>query len=383
MLYKRAIEDAVQKTHHNLLRFKEQFPHVGTYETGYSQQLNANDEWTNGFWTGLQWLCYEYTKNDVFKDSATANIEQFHKRLTQNLSLEHHDIGFLYSLSTKAHWIIERDEVSRLLTIHAADKLLSRFRKKAQMIQAWGAIGDPTEGGRMIIDCLLNLPLLYWASEITGDERYRNTAEIHAEQSRRYLVRGDDSSYHTFFFNQETGEPLGGCTHQGYHNGSTWTRGQAWGVYGFALSYRYTGEIKFLETAKRMAHFFLAHLPDDLVAYWDLDAPKTPDIYRDSSASAIVCSGLHELLQHMSEDDPDYAYFHEKLHASLTSLIKNYSTMKEPDAEGLIKHGSYSVRGGNFPDGYMIWGDYFYLEALMRVEHGINGYWYERSNTSM
>ncbi|MWV43934.1 glucuronyl hydrolase [Paenibacillus sp. HJL G12] len=370
-----AIEDAIAKTLQNIDRFGEKFPHVsrnGTYE------LNDNNDWTDGFWSGMLWLSYEYSGDERFRQAAEATVASFHKRLRDHVVLDHHDIGFLYSLSSKAQWIVTRDESARQLTLQAADVLMKRWREPGGYIQAWGRKEDAKEAGRIIIDCLLNLPLLYWASEQTGDPAYREAAVLQAEKSRRFLVRGDDSSYHTFFFNPETGEPIGGATHQGYSNGSTWTRGQAWGVYGFALSYRYTKNPLFLESAKRLARYFLEHLPEDHVAYWDFNAPVQEGTYRDSSASAIVAAGLLELLSHLEDQDSDRAYFQEMLLKSMTSLVERYATIGEEDAEGLLKHGSYYVHGGVSPDDYMIWGDYFYLEALMRMEKGITGYWHER-----
>lgn len=373
-----AIQDAAAKTWRNIERFGNRFPHVSS---GGVYKLIDNEDWTNGFWTGILWLCYEYTQDDRYKWAAKRSVSSFKERIENHVVLDHHDIGFLYSLSSKAQWILEKNEAARQLTLEAADVLLHRWREPGGYIQAWGPEGDPVEGGRIIIDCLLNLPLLYWASEQTGDTKYRDVAVMQAEKSRRYLVRGDDSSYHTFFFNPETGEPIGGATHQGYTNGSTWTRGQAWGVYGFALSYRYTKDPVFLETSKRMAHYFLKQLPEDYVVYWDFNVPvDTAGVgtYRDSSASAIVCAGLQELLDNLPADDPDREYFEKALLNKMISLVNHYSTMGEPEAEGLLKRGSYHVRGGISPDDYVIWGDYFYLEALMRLEKGSGGYWYER-----
>jgi unsaturated chondroitin disaccharide hydrolase len=375
IMWKNAIDDAITKTLRNIDRFGEKFPHVSQ---GGKYELNDNSDWTNGFWTGMLWLCYEYTNDERFRNAAAKSVASFQRRLEDHVVLDHHDIGFLYSLSSKAQWIVEKDESARQLTLQAADVLMNRWREPGRYIQAWGQKGDAKEEGRIIIDCLLNLPLLYWASEQTGDLAYRDVAIAQAEKSRRYLVRGDDSSYHTFFFNPETGEPIGGATHQGYTNGSTWTRGQAWGVYGFALSYRYTQDPLFLESSKRLARYFLEHLPEDDVAYWDFNAPVTADTYRDSSASAIVAAGLLELLSHLDEQDPDRNYYQEMLTRSMTSLVQRYATIGEEDAEGLLKHGSYYVHGGLSPDDYMIWGDYYYLEALMRLEKGIRGYWYER-----
>jgi len=373
-MWKHAIEDAIEKTLKNMDRFGDRFPHVS--ENGAYQQIDNND-WTNGFWTGMLWLCYEYTKDDRFLTAASQSVDSFRKRLSENVVLDHHDIGFLYSLSSKAQWMVKQDESARQLTLQAADQLMKRWRESGQYIQAWGAEADTKEGGRIIIDCLLNLPLLYWASEQTGDSKYRDVAVIQADKSKRYLVRGDDSSYHTFFFNQETGEPISGATHQGNTNGSTWTRGQAWGVYGFALSYRYTKDPLYLETAKRMARYFLSHLPEDHVAYWDFNVPVDNETYRDSSASAIVAAGLQELIAQLDEHDPDHDYFQKWLIKSMTSLVQSYATIGE-NVEGLLKRGSYHVRGGLSPDDFMIWGDYFYLESLIRLETGNTGYWYER-----
>ncbi|MFB6364827.1 glycoside hydrolase family 88 protein [Paenibacillus elgii] len=375
-LWQKAIEDAVQKTKANIGKFGGLFPHVS--ENG-KYILNDNCDWTEGFWSGMLWLCYEHTKDEVFREAAVWTVESFKKRLEAHRVLDHHDIGFLYSLSAKAQWIIERDPAAKQLALEAADVMMRRWRPKGRYIQAWGPEGDPENGGRIIIDCMMNLPLLYWAYEQTGNKEYLDVAVTHADKSRRFLVRGDDSSYHTFYFDQETGESIRGGTHQGYRDASTWTRGQAWGIYGFALSYRYTKNPQYLETSRRMARYFLERLPEDDVVYWDFDAPVTPETKRDSSASAIASAGLVELLAHLNAEDADRAFLEDGLDRSMKSLIENYSTIGQPDAEGLLEHGSYSVRGGSAPDDYMIWGDYYYLEALLRMEKGVTGYWYERS----
>ncbi|WP_135556012.1 glycoside hydrolase family 88 protein [Paenibacillus cymbidii] len=374
-MWKTAIEDAVAKTRRNIESFGDLFPHVG--EGGGDYKLNPNTDWTDGFWSGMLWLCYEYTGEAVFRDAAVRTVESFRQRLAANTALDHHDIGFLYSLSSKAQWFIEKDEAARQLTLQAADVLMKRWRPQSQLIQAWGPEGDPANGGRIIIDCMMNLPLLYWAYQQTGDTRYRDVAVTHAEKSRRFLVRGDGSSYHTFYFDPETGDSLRGGTAQGYRDGSTWTRGQAWGVYGFALSYRYTGNAAFLDTAKRLARYFLERLPRDYVVYWDFDAPVDADTKRDSSASAITSAGILELLEHLPSNDPDRDFLENGLLRSMRGLIERYATIGEPDAQGLLKRGSYSVRGGASPDDFVIWGDYYYLEALMRMDRGLCGYWYE------
>jgi unsaturated chondroitin disaccharide hydrolase len=374
-MWKQAIENSLTITKANIERFDGKFPHVSNGDGIYA--LNDNTDWTDGFWSGILWLSYEYSKDEAFREAAVQTVNSFRKRLENKKHLDHHDIGFLYSLSSKAQWILEQNEEAKALTLQAADVLVERWRESSQLIQAWGPEGDPANGGRIIIDCMMNLPLLYWAADHTGNAKYRDIAYIHAMKSLRFLVRGDDSSYHTFYFDQETGDSIRGGTHQGFRDGSTWTRGQAWGVYGFALAYRYFKDAKFLEASKRMARFFIERFPEDNVVYWDFDVPQSGDTKRDSSASAITACGILEILEHMDSQDPERAYFEDAVQKSMSSLATNYASTDSSE-QGFIKRGSYSVRGGASPDDYVIWGDYYYLEALMRLEKGMPGYWYER-----
>ncbi|WP_054941913.1 glycoside hydrolase family 88 protein [Paenibacillus ihuae] len=376
MNWKTAIEHTLVTTRLNIKRFGGSFPIVSQGDGKYF--LTDHTSWTEGFWSGILWLSYEYSKDPEIHEAAIRTVESFKKRLEAEQSLDHHDIGFLYSLSAKARWIAEKDEDSRQLALQAADMLMKRWRPVPQLFQAWGPEGDVNDGGRIIIDCLMNLPLLYWATEQTGDRRYADCASIQAEKSRRFLVRGDDSSYHTFYFDQLTGNALRGETGQGFQDGSTWTRGQAWGVYGFALGYRYLKELRFLETSKRLARYFLEQLSGDDVAYWDFDVPQEPSTPRDSSASAIFVCGILELLEHLPEGDPDRDVFAAAAGKSMDSLLDGYFTAGSLSEEGFLRHGSYSVRGNSSPDDFMIWGDYFFLEALLRLQQGVPGYWYER-----
>lgn len=369
-----ALKDAIDKTKKNIARFNGKFPHVSENEV---YQLNDNTDWTNGFWSGMLWLSYELTRDTSFREAAVRTVESFRDRLESHTVLDHHDIGFLYSLSAKAQWIIEGHESAKSIALSAADVLMKRWRPRSGIIQAWGPEGHEENGGRIIIDCLMNLPLLFWATKHTGDVRYAEIAVHQAEKSRRFLVRGDDSSYHTFYFNQESGEPLCGGTEQGYSDGSTWSRGQAWGIYGFALLYHFTRDKRYQETSIRMAKHFLERLPEDGVVYWDFSVPFTSDTKRDSSASAITICGIHELLKGLSNGHPDRCVLEEGIRRQLEGLIEKYATIGKPDAEGLLERGAYSVRGNASPDDYMIWGDYFYMEALARLTAGHKGYWYE------
>jgi len=376
MNWQSAIEQTLRTTTANIARFGDKFPIVSKGTGKYD--LEDHVSWTEGFWSGILWLSYEYNSNPIFRDAAVKTVASLKRRLEEHRHLDHHDIGFLYSLSAKAQWILEKDENAKKLALQAADVLMRRWRENAQLFQAWGPEGDPHNGGRIIIDCLMNLPLLYWASEQTGDPIYAERARIHAEKSRRFLVRGDDSSYHTFYFDQETGDSLRGGTHQGYRDGSTWTRGQAWGIYGFALAYRYLREPRFLEAAKRLARYFVTHLPEDYVAYWDFDVPQAEGTARDSSASSIAACGMLEIAEHLSPGDPDREFLLTSASRSMASLTERYFTAGNTVEEGFLRRGSYSVRESIAPDDFVIWGDYFYLEALLRLHKGAPGYWYER-----
>lgn len=371
-MWQAAIEDAMRKISQNIKRYPGLLPHI-TENQQY--RWGENDDWIEGFYIGMMWLSYEYSGDEAFRQAAESFHANFRHRLDNHIELDHHDLGFLYSLSAVAEWRITGNEQARELALDAARKLRDRWRPAYGAIQAWGKESDPVNGGRIIIDCLMNLPLLFWAFEQTGESSFCDVAYKHALKSRRFLVRGDSSSYHTFYFNQETGHAVRGGTHQGSEDGSTWTRGQAWGVYGFALCYRYTGDPVFLETAKELAKYFIEHLPEDHVAYWDFDVPIDSGTPRDSSASAIVAAGLLELLELLPEEDVERRFLKKAFDRSMKSLVEHYSTMSIPDAEGLLQHGSYHVRGGHGPDDYMIWGDYFYMEALVRKERGIKGYW--------
>lgn len=371
-MWRKAIEDAGLKIKNNLREHPGMLPHI-TGEQCY--EWGDNNDWIEGFYIGMMWLSYESSQDTFYKEAAESFLPNFKQRLEQHIELDHHDIGFLYSLSAVAQWRVTQNEEAKQVALQAARRLAERWRPQMGIIQAWGKEDDPDNGGRIIIDCLLNLPLLFFAHEQTGEQDFYDIAYQHARKSLRFLVRGDASSYHTFYFDRENGNAIRGGTHQGYQDGSTWTRGQAWGVYGLALAYRYTQDPDFLETSKRMARYFIEHLPEDHVAYWDFDVPVQADTPRDSSASAIVACGLIELIELLDAEDPDREYFTDALHMSMQSLVDNYSTMSLPDAEGLLQHGSYHVRGNRGPDDYMIWGDYYYLEALVRMQQGIKSYW--------
>ena len=359
------------KVNENLPKYSTVFPTSSSENLIYGEM--GNKDWTEGFWTGILWLLYEDTNEEKYLSALETLLRTFQERLDQNIDLNTHDIGFLYSLSTLAGYKITGNEKALELSVRAADCLMERYSEKAQIIQAWGNLEDPKEKGRMIIDCLMNLSLLYNISEITGEKKYKEAAEHHAKQAQKYLVREDYSTYHTYYMNVDTGEPIKGVTAQGYSDNSAWARGQAWGVYGFALSYAHTGDKTFLETASRIADYYLERLPEDFVPYWDLYFQEG-DEYRDSSSAGILACGLLELSKHLPVLDPRKKEYEETAVQIVKSLFENYTTEKDL-SNGIIKHGVYAIPFHVGVDECCIWGDYFYVEALMRLRNVWNMYW--------
>jgi len=364
----------------NLPLFAQAFPHdtseQGIYrprhEPGFPS--GANVGWTTGFWTGMLWTAYELTGRDVYRQAAAGQLESYADRLVRRIDIDHHDLGFLYTPSCVAAWRVCADEHARASALRAADVLMQRYLPKAGIIQAWGDLNDPAERGRLIIDCLLNLPLLHWASEQAQRADYRAAARSHARLSAEYLVRADASTFHTYHFDPHTGAPLRGSTAQGAADASCWARGQAWGLYGFALNHRFAPDLGLLDVAIRLADYFLAHLPTDGLAYWDLSLGDGSAEPRDSSANAIAICGLLEICTQLPHDAQ-----RERFETAAFDLLRGLNRQcaaRQPSSNALLLHGVYSKPHGNGIDEANLWGDYFYLEALARVTRGWRCHWY-------
>lgn len=365
----------------NLAEFTEHFKKAYSEDGFYKPTANVN--WTTGFWTGQIWLAYEWCGNDREKREALQKagerqVDSFLDRINQKIEVDHHDMGFLYSPSCVAGYKLVGSERGKEAAIKAADQLISRFHPVGEFIQAWGPMDQP-ENYRFIIDCLLNLPLLYWATEETGDSRYRDIAEKHIHTAIANVIREDYSTWHTFFMNMETGAPDHGATCQGYRDGSAWARGQAWGVYGTALAYRYTGRKEYIEDFKHVTGYFLEHLPEDLVPYWDLEFSDGSDEPRDSSSASIAACGMLEMAKYMEPEDAAlYTAIAKKL---MKSVVESYAVKDKKESNGLVLHSTYSKKSPYntcTPEGVdecNIWGDYFYMEALTRLSRDWNPYW--------
>ncbi len=367
-----AMDRVADQVRCNMEYLGTRFPSSATRNQTY--EVIDNIEWTDGFWTGLLWLCYEYTGDDAFKNLALKNVDSFLNRVEKRIELDHHDLGFLYSLSCVAGYKLTGSAEGRKAGLLAADKLMERFQEKGGFIQAWGELGA-RDNYRLIIDCLLNIPLLHWAFLETGKPVYRNAAMRHYEAACNNVIRDDASAYHTFYFDPETGEPLKGVTRQGYSDDSAWARGQAWGIYGIPLNYRYVKDDSAFNLFKGMTNYFLNRLPEDEVCYWDLIFTDGSNQSRDSSAAAIGVCGIHEMLKYLPEVESDKNTYRHAMHCILRSLMERYTAPEIKPGNPVLLHGVYSWHSGKGVDEGNIWGDYYYMEALMRFYKDWNLYW--------
>ncbi|NMA82625.1 MAG: glucoronyl hydrolase [Epulopiscium sp.] len=366
----------VEQVRRNLKLFTYKFPFAAS-ENNFYQPID-NIYWTTGFWTGQLWLAYEQSHENIFKYAALIQVESFLHRIQNKIEVDHHDMGFLYSLSCVAAYKLTGDKNAKKAALMAADHLLTRFRDKGQFIQAWGNI-EGTSNYRLIIDSLLNLPLLYWATEVTKDKKYADIANKHITTSLQYVVRDDYSTYHTFYFDPVTGAPSHGETCQGYKNNSAWARGQAWGIYGVALSYRYTRKKEYINIFRNITNFYLSKLPEDMVPFWDLEFTNGSKEPRDSSSAAIVACGLLEMAHYIPENEA--VYYVTIARKMIQSLVDHYAVDDFSISNGLLLHGTYSKRSPYNTcnhcgvDECTIWGDYFFMEALMRLTKDWETYW--------
>lgn len=368
-----ALAAALRTVEANIATFGDRYPADTTSGNRYPVRPaaiglpeGANVGWTTSFWAGVIWLAHELTGDELFRKAGLSQVDSFIARVERGIDLDTHDLGFLYTLSCVLPWRRDRAEAPAGAALRAAEHLMSRFLEPAGIIQAWGDLHDPRERGRTIIDSLMNTPLLFWASEVSGDPRYAAAAHRHTVQLRDHILRPDSSTFHTFYWDPVTGVALRGETEQGHSDDSCWARGQAWGIYGFSINHRYTGDDSLLVAARRCADYFLAHLPDDLVPYWDLAFTDGSGEERDSSAAAIAVCGLHELAA-LLPAGPERERYQSAAHRILASLVAIYAGAHDANSNALLLHGVYDKTKGKGVDEGNLWGDYFYLEALTRA----------------
>jgi unsaturated chondroitin disaccharide hydrolase len=342
-------------------RMENSIPYIS--KNGHYHDLDAPDGiywWTNGFWPGLLWQMYHATKNEDFHRTAEAVEERLDEALEGWEGL-HHDVGFMWLHSAVANYRLTGNKNSRRRGLHAANLLAGRYNPAGQFIRAWN--NDCT--GWIIIDCLMNIPLLYWAGKELEDPRFSYIARSHADTVAKVLVRPDGSCNHIAVLSPDTGECLETPGGQGYAAGSSWSRGQGWAVYGFALSFLHTGQKEYLDVSKSVAHYAVANFAlNEWLPLVDFRAPARPVKY-DSTAAMITSCGLLEIACHVGE--------HEKSFYTDTALKILHSGERafadwNTETDGIIGKGTGSYHGG--PDDTevpIIYGDYFFVEAILRL----------------
>ncbi len=364
-----ALSDALKKIDQLWDDMGGLFPAESSVDNVYPAVENDRG-WNEGFWTGMLWLAYEATGDEKYKERALSHLPSYEKRIDEKLGTTTHDMGFIYIPSCVAAYKLEGNEQGKRSAIKAADHLLGRYIEKGEFIQAWGEVGASL---RLIIDCMNNIPLLFWASEETGDKNYYEKAYNHAITTINNIIREDATTHHTFFFTPE-GEPLHGKTAQGASDDSCWARGQAWIVSGLPQTYKYTKNPEFVPLFEKLANVFINRLPEDFVPFWDLIFTDGDNEERDSASGAIASCGILEMLDHI-EDEKVRAVYEGAVDKIMYSLYTKYSTKDTPESNGLLLHAVYNRRGGFGVDECNIWGCYYYMEALVRLLKGTKAYW--------
>ncbi len=366
---------ALRKIDGLMEKFVTDFPNASSVNGVYAHSENRGG-WTQCFYTGMLFIAYELSGDKKYLEHAEPLVETFIKRVDENLGMGDHDIGFDFSLSTVAAYKLTGNERYREKSIAAARVLANRFREKGEFIQIAGEANctDP-KLYRLIIDCLMNINLLYWAAEETGEEEFRRRGFAHFNTTMRNVIREDGSSFQNFYFDQATGAPLGGGTKQGLSATSCWSRGQSWGVTGVPFTYSYMKNDEILEKYYKIVDYYLGNLPEDKVAYWDLDFTEG-DEPRDTSAAAIAVCGLLEAVRTMPLDAEHKARYEASAYEIMGSLLEKYITRDGDGKEGLMNAGTYYYAGNLGINECCIFGDYFYMEALIRfIKPDWNKYW--------
>jgi len=333
-----------------------------TLDANSNLVLVPSKNWCSGFFPGELWYLYEYTKNNKWLDEArtyTAPIEQ------EKTNGGTHDMGFKIYCSVGNGYRLTHDEHYKEVILEAAKTLSSRFNPTVGCIKSWD--NRPKWKFPVIIDNMMNLELLFAATHISGDSSYYKMAVGHANTTMKNHFRADYSSYHVVDYDPETGKVVHRQTHQGYADESAWARGQAWGLYGYTMCYRYTHNKAYLEQAENIARFIFnnPNMPKDLVPYWDFNAPGIPNEPRDASAAAVMASGLYELSTY-SKNGKQYK---DKADKIIKSLTDHYLAAPGQSREFILLHSTGSKPSNSEVDVPLSYADYYYLEALLREAH--------------
>lgn len=327
-------------------------------------------DWRSGFFPGSVWYLYELSGDTTLMEKAVKYTEAIED--AQYLT-SHHDIGFIIETSFGNGLRLTGNEAYRDIIVQSAKSLTTRFREQPGVIQSWdsdrGWQGERGWECPVIIDNMMNLELLFNATELSGDSLYYNIAVSHADRTLEEHFRPDGSTFHVIDYDLEDGSVRNRHTAQGYSHESAWSRGQAWAIYGYSMCYRETGEQRYLDQAIKSFEFLRDHpdMPEDLIPYWDMDAPDIPDALRDVSAATVIASALYEMSTFATPDAIFYKAYADKIIASLST--DSYKAELGTNGNFLLKHSVGSIPHDNEIDTPLNYADYYFLEALKRLKN--------------
>ncbi|HOZ84495.1 MAG TPA: glycoside hydrolase family 88 protein [Niabella sp.] len=341
-------------------------------------------DWTGGFWPGSLWYLYDLTKKTNWKEDAIKWTESLESNQYNTI---HHDIGFMMYCSYGNALRNVKNEKYKDVLVQSAKSLIKRYDPRVGSIKSWNA-KESWDGHTwyypVIIDNMMNLELLFYASKVTGDPVYRNIAIKHAETTMKNHLRPDYSSYHVVDYDTATGKVLHQQTNQGFSDNSQWARGQGWGIYGFTVMYRETKDNRFLITAQKMADYYINHpnMPADKIPYWDFnagqpgyvpdwkyDASKFSYVPRDASAASLIASALLELNKYLPDGKKYYRFAVESLNSLCTPA---YLAAPGTNSNFILKHSTGSIPHNTEVDVPLMYADYYFLEALLRYKNMLN-----------
>ena len=348
------------------LRSRDKLPYTENADGVHDDHKSNVQLWTNGFWGGLMWMMYEATKNEDYLLTAK-RAEELLDPAFGDIEQLHHDVGFMWHLTAGADFRLTGDKVAKNRFLLAAMTLASRYKVSGGYIRAWNSpdgVGNNTDGWT-IIDTMMNLPLLYHASAVIEDDRFKQIAVSHADKAMNDHVRPDGSINHIVRHDLATGEMTGSFGGQGYAVGSCWSRGESWALYGYALSYVYTKDARYLDTAKRVAHYSIANLAmSGWIPLVDFRAPESP-VYYDATAGAIMACGLIEIAKAVPEHE-QRLYLTAAL--NILKALEEKACSYDEDRDALLLMCSEAYISNCPPEHNIIYGDFFYTEAILKLK---------------
>jgi unsaturated chondroitin disaccharide hydrolase len=334
------------------------------YTVGGKWKFSGPSEWTAGYFPGMLWMVYEQTKDPLWLERA--------RRWTDPIAAFRHDdrdlnFGLLFMPTFAEGHRLVGDRSYRRIALDAAGALAKRYMPEGKYLRSWGRVGDPREERIIIIDCLIDLNLLFWGAREARNPLFYEMAHNHSLVTRKAAVRDDGSSIQVIELDPRTGQKLSDRHKQGYSVDSCWSRGQAFGIYALTEVYQYTEDQRFLESARKMADYYVENVPDDYVPYWDFQAPNIPDEVKDTSAAALAAAGMWELAKTVT-DSADENRYREVAIKTLDSLTRDYTARGQARSDGrILVHATLHKPAGIAVDESLILGDYYYLELLLKV----------------